>query len=34
MSMPHLSLNKTLILLLGSFSLVFFAFALVSWRTI
>ncbi len=34
MSLTNLSLNRTLLLLLGSFSLVFFAFALVSWRTI
>ena len=34
MAFRNLSLNKTLLLLLGSFTFVFFAFALVSWRTI
>ena len=34
MSLTNLSLNRTLLLLLGSFSFVFLAFAMVSWRTI
>lgn len=34
MALRNLSLNKTLLLLLGSFTFAFLAFALVSWRTI
>ena len=34
MALRNLSLNKTLLLLLGTFTLAFLTFALVSWRTI